>query len=74
MTVMSKKPRKTANPWPKTLAGLRDALGLTQAEAAAKIDVPIGTWRNWEQGRRRPSPAIARLLWLTFPEFFEKSQ
>lgn len=31
---------------------LRRALGLTQEEFAARYRIPIGTLRDWEQGRR----------------------
>jgi putative transcriptional regulator len=39
---------------------VRQALGLTQAEFAARYGIPIGTLRDWEQGRTRPDrPARA---------------
>jgi putative transcriptional regulator len=41
---------------------LRDRLGLTQEEFAAKYRIPIGTLRDWEQGRKFPdAPARAYL-------------
>jgi putative transcriptional regulator len=33
---------------------LRRALGLTQEEFAARYQIPIGTLRDWEQGRTEP--------------------
>jgi len=33
---------------------LRRALGLTQEEFANRYDIPIGTLRDWEQGRTEP--------------------
>jgi putative transcriptional regulator len=33
---------------------LRRALGLTQEEFAARYHIPIGTLRDWEQGRSEP--------------------
>jgi putative transcriptional regulator len=33
---------------------LRRALGLTQEEFAARYHIPLGTLRDWEQGRARP--------------------
>ncbi|HVT28211.1 MAG TPA: helix-turn-helix domain-containing protein [Lacipirellulaceae bacterium] len=33
---------------------LRRALGLTQEEFAARYRIPIGTLRDWEQGRAEP--------------------
>ena len=33
---------------------LRRALGLTQEEFAARFHIPLGTLRDWEQGRTEP--------------------
>jgi putative transcriptional regulator len=39
---------------------VRRALGLTQEEFAARYGIPIGTLRDWEQGRTEPDrPARA---------------
>lgn len=44
---------------------VRARTGLTQAEFAARINVPIETVRNWEQGKRAPrGPARALLKML----------
>jgi len=41
---------------------LRRALGLTQEQFAARYRIPIGTLRDWEQGRAQPDqPARAYL-------------
>ena len=41
---------------------IRRALGLTQDEFAARYRIPIGTLRDWEQGRTEPDqPARAYL-------------
>jgi putative transcriptional regulator len=41
---------------------LRRALGLTQEEFAARYHIPLGTLRDWEQGRTQPDqPARAFL-------------
>jgi len=41
---------------------LRRALGLTQEEFSARFQIPIGTLRDWEQGRAEPDqPARAYL-------------
>jgi len=41
---------------------LRRALGLTQEEFAARYQIPLGTLRDWEQGRTEPDqPARAYL-------------
>jgi len=41
---------------------VRRRLGLTQQEFARRIDVPLDTIRNWEQGRRCPTGAAKSLL------------
>src|SRR5712691_6642882 len=41
---------------------LRRALGLTREEFAARYRIPLGTLRDWEQGRSEPDqPARAHL-------------
>lgn len=41
---------------------LRRALGLTQEEFASRYQIPLGTLRDWEQGRAEPDqPARAYL-------------
>lgn len=41
---------------------VRKRLGLSQAEFSARIDVPLETIRNWEQGKRCPTGAAKALL------------
>ncbi len=42
---------------------LRRSLGLTQEEFATRYHVPLGTLRDWEQGRTQPDqPARAYLM------------
>jgi putative transcriptional regulator len=41
---------------------VRRRLGLTQSEFSRRIDVPLDTIRNWEQGKRRPTGAAKALL------------
>jgi putative transcriptional regulator len=44
------------------MKSLRRALGLTQEEFAARYHIPLGTLRDWEQGRTEPDqPARAYL-------------
>jgi len=45
--------------WVKTL---RRALGLTQEEFAARYHIPLGTLRDWEQGRSQPDQAARAFL------------
>lgn len=41
---------------------VREKTGLSQTRFAAVFMIPVGTLRNWEQGRRQPEgPAIALL-------------
>lgn len=46
------------------VADLRLRLDMTQAAFAAFLRVPVGTVRNWEQGRTPPDPAARTLLAL----------
>ena len=41
---------------------LRRALGLTQEEFAARFQIPLGTLRDWEQGRVAPDQAARAYL------------
>ncbi len=41
---------------------VRRRLGMTQAQFAEAIGVPVATLRNWEQGRVAPDPAARALL------------
>lgn len=43
---------------------VRRRLGFSQAEFSARIEVPVETIRNWEQGKRRPTGAAKALLKL----------
>jgi putative transcriptional regulator len=41
---------------------VRRRLGLSQLEFSHRIEVSLGTIRNWEQGKRRPTGAAKALL------------
>jgi putative transcriptional regulator len=41
---------------------IRRALGLSQEEFAARFHIPIGTLRDWEQGRKEPDAAARSYL------------
>ena len=41
---------------------IRRALGLSQEEFALKFHIPIGTLRDWEQGRKEPDAAAKAYL------------
>ena len=36
---------------------IRRALGLSQEEFSARFHIPVGTLRDWEQGRKEPDAA-----------------
>jgi putative transcriptional regulator len=58
LTDESAKTRKRLSP----ARAIRRALHLTQEEFAARYHIPIGTLRDWEQGRAEPDqPARAYL-------------
>ncbi|MGP0058173.1 MAG: helix-turn-helix domain-containing protein [Beijerinckiaceae bacterium] len=39
---------------------------MSQTDFAAALHIPIGTIRNWEQGRVRPDPAAQALLTILY--------
>jgi putative transcriptional regulator len=41
---------------------IRQALGLTQEEFAARFHIPIGTFRDWEQNRKEPDQTAKTYL------------
>ncbi len=47
---------------------VRERLGMTQAELAALLHVPLGTLRNWEQRRFAIDPAVQALLLVLYRE------
>ena len=58
---MTKDELQTARRVPRVRT-MRRALGITQEEFAARYHVPLGTLRDWEQGRTEPDqPARAYL-------------
>jgi putative transcriptional regulator len=58
---MTSEQLRTARRVPRTKT-LRRALSMTQEEFAARFRIPIGTLRDWEQGRCEPDqPARAYL-------------
>jgi putative transcriptional regulator len=47
---------------PVNVRAIREKLGLSQTEFAAKFGFPLATLRGWEQGRREPSLASRNYL------------
>lgn len=45
---------------------VRMKLGMSQADFAATLRIPIGTIRNWEQDRVQPDPAARALLTILY--------
>jgi putative transcriptional regulator len=41
---------------------IREALGLTQEAFAARFHIPLGTLRDWEQGRKEPDQTAKTYL------------
>jgi putative transcriptional regulator len=41
---------------------IRRALGLSQEEFSARFRIPLGTLRDWEQGRKEPDAAARAYL------------
>lgn len=52
------------------VAAVRRRMGMTQQRFAAMMRVPLGTLRNWEQGRRQPDGPSALLMMIAalYPE------
>jgi len=71
---MTPEQLRTARRVPRTKT-LRRALGLTQEEFAARYHIPLGTLRDWEQGRCEPDqPARAYLTVIAHdPEGVERA-
>jgi putative transcriptional regulator len=51
-------------PYAIDVAAVRNKTGLSQVAFARRIGVPVGTIRNWEQGRRSPQGPARILLAL----------
>ncbi|MPR11850.1 helix-turn-helix domain-containing protein [Microvirga tunisiensis] len=51
-------------PYAIDVAAIRNKTGLSQVAFARRIGVPVGTIRNWEQGRRSPQGPARILLAL----------
>jgi putative transcriptional regulator len=57
----SESPMDTSDP-AAFVRRVRALFGMTQAKFAEKIDVPLETVRNWEQGKRSPRGPARALL------------
>ncbi len=54
--------KRMHRPNPKVV---RQALGLSQLEFAERFKIPVGTLRDWEQGRVKPDQAARAYLMVT---------
>jgi len=54
---------------------IRRALGFSQEEFAAQFHIPVGTLRDWEQGRKEPDAAAKAYLRViaTEPDIVRKA-
>lgn len=50
-----------------TLREMRDYSHMTQKEFAARFDIPLATYRKWEQGEATPAPYIVKLIAASIP-------
>ena len=64
---MTNHPNRSAghparNPSPGEVRAARDAVGLTQAQAAALVHASARNWQQWEAGDRRMHPGLWELF------------
>ncbi len=50
----------------KTIRELREAVGLTQAQLAARLNCTPSTVYNWERGRNEPKASQLRAMAILF--------
>lgn len=62
-----------ANPTPAQIRAAREAAGLTQEAAAAKIEGSVRAWEKWEQGERRMHPGLFQLFLIKTGQAFPES-
>lgn len=58
---MTEEELRNARPVPR-IKTIRRALHLTQEEFAARYHIPLGTLRDWEQGRTEPDQTVKAYL------------
>jgi DNA-binding transcriptional regulator YiaG len=64
---MANHPNRTrinpvGTPTPAEIRAAREALGLTQTDAAALVHTTCRVWQQWEAGDRRMHPAFFELF------------
>jgi len=55
---------KPHNPSPEAVRRARQAVGLTQTEAARTVSVSMRAWQQWESGERAMQPGLFELFML----------
>ncbi len=50
-----------------TLKELREKTGLSQKEFAARFEIPLSTYRKWEQGESKPADYVIKMLAAVIP-------
>ena len=70
MVMAKKKPEPKPEAGPRRTLGeklkaLRDRLGLTQEQAAAKLEISVRTYQNWEQDRAAPDRFVLKHIEAT---------
>lgn len=70
MPIMKQPRRKTSVAIADKLRQLRNALGLTQIQAAELAGVSARTWIAWENRQRNPGRLALRALQQAFPDHF----
>lgn len=66
MRTMTRKRKPASLDTPQDIRALRELLGLSIEQAAARIGINPRTWQSWEQPsqKRKPSPAHVKLIRL----------
>lgn len=49
---------------PVDVKAIRSATGLSQGGFARRYKIPVGTLRDWEQGRKQPDTTARAYLWV----------
>lgn len=58
----SRRGNPAANPSPEAIRAAREAAGLTQMQAAARLHANLTSWQRWESGERKMHPAMWELF------------
>ncbi len=73
-SILEGGPARIWTPEQLTVLTVRKGLDMSQREFAKLLGVPVGTIRDWEQGRKQPDSAARTLIKVArdFPEVLEK--